>query len=619
MRITQTDGSTRVTEGGATDSYFVGLTIAPTAEVRVTIRPTATPTLRIQDSTFTRRNDIQLKVDVAQALVNAGRAVRNADGTVTLIFKPGDWSDLEVSSPRSTTPTSTAATCRRSRTSRERVHTIQGPLFVFGGENPDSSLAIPLPVMLEGELPGKLVVPSEPDAHRLRALPGRHAQRLQQRLGRRRHRRAHVDAPDRPRDGPGPVRLRAPDAGRHHLRRPRGPEHPPRPRPGPLHDRVHALRQHDDHARRRVRRGWPTTTRSTSRRSTATRRSRAATGNDRVLVRNDEGTIDDIAGLLTIDTRRGRRLRQRRRRGRHERQHRRAHRLDADRPGHVRRAAAARRVRPRGRAAPTAWSASTPARSWRCTLGDRRAGRRGAARAVRHAEPERRPRAHRDDASASRSPSRREAAGRLFPDLKLVDTGLGRRAGQTVAINSPVLPRGARPRRRPDAHARRDRRHLPPALRPRRHQLRSPRAIAYNATEADDPGRGLGGPEPEQRQPALPATDNVGVRRFGNTIQLLFRGERAATTIAWVDTVGADRHADARDAPERHQLLRRRDARHRLGSGNDVFNVQGTTATTNLSLGRRRRAHLRELAGASTAWRTARTTCAAPRPDPAAR
>ena len=64
-----------------------------------------------------------------------------------------------------------------------------------------------------------------------RAQPGRHAQRLQQRLDLRRHRQAHLDAPHRPRawaptsSSPGALL-----AGRHHLRRPRGAQRPPRPR-----------------------------------------------------------------------------------------------------------------------------------------------------------------------------------------------------------------------------------------------------------------------------------------------------------------------------------------------------------------------------------------------------
>ena len=84
------------------------------------------------------------------------------------------------------------------------------------------------------------------------------------------------------------------DAGRHHVLRARGREHPPRLRRRHVHDREH---EHGDELGRHE---HAATTRSTSRRSPATRPSSTGAGNDTIHVTN-AGLVARIAGLLTID------------------------------------------------------------------------------------------------------------------------------------------------------------------------------------------------------------------------------------------------------------------------------------------------------------------------------
>ena len=164
VRITETDGSTRLSEAGDSDSYFVGLTQPPTVEVRITIRPKQTPTLRDQDL-GQLRNDIQVSVDVAQSWIDAGRAIRNADGTLTLIFRPGaasNWSDIEVLVAAIDDGYADGSDLQAFADRAQRVFLIQGPLSVFGGSDPQADRSIPAPIMLPGETPGETVTPDSP-------------------------------------------------------------------------------------------------------------------------------------------------------------------------------------------------------------------------------------------------------------------------------------------------------------------------------------------------------------------------------------------------------------------------------------------------------------------------
>ena len=353
-----------------------------------------------------------------------------------------------------------------------------------------------------------------------------------------------------------------------------------------LHDRVHA-RRHDDVTGGRRQRHVPV---KTDLRPHDDRERRAAT--TRVTVRNDEGIVDQIAGLLTIDTGAGNDLVT----------------VDdaADTNNNTGTLTGSTLTGLDMPTSPLMQVIFIQAVGGRYRLertdthsfvelefdatADQVAAR--AARAVRHAGPEGRDRPPRRQRHLHRD-LHREAAGLDFAALAFTrHLAAGRRRRSQRVRQHRRCCRA----RSPAASSRRSR-WRPPAAptgctssaatrSPASCATTSTAPIAYNATEADVLAAVSAILNPNNTNPALPFTDNVAVRRYGTVYQLLFRGEDAATTIGWVDTSALTGTLDARHAPERHQLLRRRDARtSTLGSGNDVFNVQGTTATTNLSLG----------------------------------
>ena len=138
---------------------------------------------------------------------------------------------------RSTTPTSTAPTSRRSPTAPS-ASTRSRARSTSSAANPDPDLpttTIPPAVMLPGESSGDA-------AHcrpRPTSLDGSRATRSTRSTSStatrlRRHRHAHLDAPDRARHGRATSSSAAARPGRHHLRGPRGAQHPPRSRRRPL-------------------------------------------------------------------------------------------------------------------------------------------------------------------------------------------------------------------------------------------------------------------------------------------------------------------------------------------------------------------------------------------------
>ncbi len=153
VRIEQSDGSTRLVEGGDTDSYTVVLTRRPTENVYVTIAPVNTPTL--DGATFR---------SVTQVTVSAPGATINPDGSITLEFTPDTWD-----APQTVTVTAIqddfvdGGDLQAFADSAQRVHQIQGPLYVFGGDNPNASEAdysLPPATMLPGESSGPLRTPA---------------------------------------------------------------------------------------------------------------------------------------------------------------------------------------------------------------------------------------------------------------------------------------------------------------------------------------------------------------------------------------------------------------------------------------------------------------------------
>ena len=108
--------------------------------------------------------------------------------------------------------------------------------------------------------------------------------------------------------------------------------------------------------------------------------------------------------------------------------------------------------------------------------------------------------------------------------------------------------------------------------------------IAFNASEADVLAAVSAILNPTNTDPARSFTNNVAVRRYGTVYQLLFRGEDEAMTIAWVDASALTGTLALATRVNGINYYGVETLDIDLGSGNDVFNVQGTTATTNLSL-----------------------------------
>ena len=109
-------------------------------------------------------------------------------------------------------------------------------------------------------------------------------------------------------------------------------------------------------------------------------------------------------------------------------------------------------------------------------------------------------------------------------------------------------------------------------------------------------GRGRSSPHcttvlnPNNVNPALPLTDNVAVTKYGTTYTVYFQGGFADARIGYVDTTcstlpvtayqAARRDRDGGNPGERDPVLRRDTLDIELGPGNDMFNVQSTSAGT---------------------------------------
>ena len=257
VRIVETDGSTRVSEAGGSDSYFIGLTMAPASgvTVEVVIRPKKTQTLRDQDYIDGLNDEIQVTVDVDAVVLRPRRPCHAQRGRL----------DNAAIHRRQLEP---AGRGHRPR-DRRHLHRRLRPPGVPGSRAahvpaPGPALRLrrqrsagrPLDRQADhaaGRDAGHRGHAEHAGAVRRRDQAGRHAQRPQRGLDLRRRRRAHVDAAHRPEHGRRPVRSRPLATRRHHLRRPRGAEHLPRPRRRQVHDRLDALRHHADHRWRPVR------------------------------------------------------------------------------------------------------------------------------------------------------------------------------------------------------------------------------------------------------------------------------------------------------------------------------------------------------------------------------
>ena len=138
---------------------------------------------------------------------------------------------------------------------------------------------------------------AQPEHAGERGRPGRHDQRLQRRQPvQRRRARSPQSTLTGLGMGTGLTLAGRTFTGRHHLRQPRGAEHRAR------HRQRHASRSSRRTPAARRSRAAAAATRSSSRRSPATRRSITGDGDDTVTVSNDQGLVDQITALLTLDT-----------------------------------------------------------------------------------------------------------------------------------------------------------------------------------------------------------------------------------------------------------------------------------------------------------------------------
>ena len=124
---------------------------------------------------------------------------------------------------------------------------------------------------------------------------------------------------------------------------------------------------------------------------------------------------------------------------------------------------------------------------------------------------------------------------------------------------------------------------------------------------------------PNNVNPALPFTDNVAVEKHGTTFTITYQGSMKTQSIAYIDTSGiTSGQVAVANRASGIDYYNVDTLNIDLGSGDDVFNVQGTTATTNLStaagddriyVSSRRERRPRRPSRASSAARS--TTCTA--------
>ncbi|HVP74739.1 MAG TPA: hypothetical protein VMS63_01865, partial [Gaiellaceae bacterium] len=88
---------------------------------------------------------------------------------------------------------------------------------------------------------------------------------------------------------------------------------------------------------------------------------------------------------------------------------------------------------------------------------------------------------------------------------------------------------------------------------------------------------------PNNINPALPFTDNVMVEKHGTTFTITYQGSMRTMRIAYVDTSAIHGSIDVETRASGIDYANVETLNLNLGSGDDVVNVQGTTATTNLS------------------------------------
>ena len=149
VRIIESDGDTVLAEGStgpfATDSYGVVLTSNPGPGNTVTVRINAKNTKTLDGATLRDDQQVQVSVD--------GGATWSSAASIT--FDSTNWSTVRTVLVRAIDDTyvdgSDYQAFASSGGSFGRTHQIQGPLYVFGGDDPEGDRSFPKPIMLPGE------------------------------------------------------------------------------------------------------------------------------------------------------------------------------------------------------------------------------------------------------------------------------------------------------------------------------------------------------------------------------------------------------------------------------------------------------------------------------------
>src|SRR5918998_4646380 len=99
---------------------------------------------------------------MVQVSVSSPGATLNADGSITLLFTPETWNQARIVTVTAIDDAVVDGNDLQAFADlAQRTHLIQGPLYVFGGSDPDPAAdrSIPPAIMLPGETPGTPVTP----------------------------------------------------------------------------------------------------------------------------------------------------------------------------------------------------------------------------------------------------------------------------------------------------------------------------------------------------------------------------------------------------------------------------------------------------------------------------
>ena len=256
--VTQSDGSTRVSESGIVDSYTVVLTADPGAQtITVTMRSLATETYNPAEGDAGYRNVPQVWLSLTPGgAPPACLGLPGCDLSIRLTFDAAHpWNVAQTVYVHAIDDTFVDGSDLQSfADSAQRVYLLQGPLSVDGGIDTHADRTIPPPVLLPGETTSDFHQPTSPS---IDVIEDRQVDTLNVFNG---------DSVSADTGLLTSTRLTglglAPDqfaGGRFLLggidyAGARGAQHPPRVRRRHLHRRQHAHRHDGDHRRRRQRR-----------------------------------------------------------------------------------------------------------------------------------------------------------------------------------------------------------------------------------------------------------------------------------------------------------------------------------------------------------------------------